>query len=71
MMRKLRDLQNEVEDRASELARKESQINLLDAEREAAVQILIDAEGKCPIEGVRNKNENMRFLWSFGEGDGK
>ena len=45
MMRKLRDLQNEVEDRASELARKESQISLLDAEREAAIQKLRDAEG--------------------------
>ena len=45
MMRKLRDLQNEVEDRASELARKESQISLLDAEREAAIQKLREAEG--------------------------
>ena len=46
MMRKLRDLQNELEDRASELARKEAQINMLDAEREAATKKLRNAEGK-------------------------
>ena len=46
MMRKLRDLQNELEDRASELARKEAQINILDAEREAAIKKLRNAEGK-------------------------
>ena len=51
MMRKLRALQTEVEDKVSALARRESQMKMLEAEKDAALKRLRDAEGTnipCP-----------------------
>lgn len=45
MMRKLRDLQAQVDERSSAVVRKESQMNMLEAEKDAAVKRLRDAEG--------------------------
>ena len=45
MMRKLRDLQAQVDERSSDVIRKESQMNMLEAEKDAAVKRLRDAEG--------------------------
>ena len=47
MMRKLRDLQAQVDERSSDVVRKESQMNMLEAEKDAAVKRLRDAEGTC------------------------
>ena len=46
MMRKLRDLQGKVDERASEVARKESQMHMLEAEKDSAIKRLRDAEGE-------------------------
>lgn len=46
MMRKLRDLQSQVDERASDVARKESQLHMLEAEKESAIKRLRDAEGE-------------------------
>jgi len=46
MMRKLRDLQGQVDERASEVARKESQMHMLEAEKDSAIKRLRDAEGE-------------------------
>ena len=51
MMRKLRALQTEVDDKVSALARRESQMKMLEAEKDAALKRLRDAEGTnipCP-----------------------
>ena len=45
MMRKLRDLQAQVDERSSDVVRKESQMSMLEAEKDAAVKRLRDAEG--------------------------
>ena len=45
MMRKLRDLQTQVDERASDVARKESQLHMLEAEKDSAIKRLRDAEG--------------------------
>lgn len=45
MMRKLRDLQAQVDERSSDVVRKETQMNMLEAEKDAAVKRLRDAEG--------------------------
>ena len=46
MMRKLRDLQTQVDERSSDVARKESQMHMLEAEKESAIKRLRDAEGE-------------------------
>ena len=46
MMRKLRDLQSQVDERASDVARKESQLHMLEAEKESAIKRLRDTEGE-------------------------
>ena len=46
MMRKLRDLQTQVDERSSDVARKESQMHMLEAEKESAIKHLRDAEGE-------------------------
>lgn len=48
MMRKLRDLQAQVDERSSDVVRKETQMNMLEAEKDAAVKRLRDAEGAVP-----------------------
>lgn len=48
MMRKLRDLQAQVDERSSDVVRKETQMNMLEAEKDAAVKRLRDAEGTVP-----------------------
>lgn len=45
MMRKLRDLQGQVDERSSDVVRKESQMNMLEVEKDAALKRLRDAEG--------------------------
>ena len=46
MMQKLRDLQTQVDERSSDVARKESQMHMLEAEKESAIKRLRDAEGE-------------------------
>ena len=46
MMRKLRDLQSQVDERVTEVARKESQLHMLEAEKDSAIKRLRDAEGE-------------------------
>lgn len=45
MMRKLRDLQAQVDERSSDVIRKESQMSMLEVEKDAAVKRLRDTEG--------------------------
>lgn len=49
MMRKLRDLQSQVEERSTDVSRKESQMHMLEAEKDAAVKRLRDGEGISKI----------------------
>lgn len=46
MMRKLRDLQSQVDERSSDVARKESQLHMLEAEKESAIKRLREMEGR-------------------------
>ena len=62
MMRKLRDLQGQVDERASEVARKESQMHMLEAEKDSAIKRLRDAEGEVvnincqtPLVAIRGR----------------
>ena len=49
MMRKLRDLQAQVDERSSDVARKESQMHMLESEKESAIKRLRDAEGEIKL----------------------
>lgn len=57
MMRKLRDLQAQVDERSSDVVRKESQMNMLEAEKDAAVKRLRDAEESHAAEKRQLVNE--------------
>ncbi|XP_073251305.1 uncharacterized protein [Porites lutea] len=57
MMRKLRDLQGQVDERASEVARKESQMHMLEAEKDSAIKRLRDAEESHAAEKRQLVNE--------------
>lgn len=51
MMRKLRDLQSQVDERSSDIARKESQQHMLEAEKESAIKRLREMEGRRYPQG--------------------
>ncbi|XP_068706076.1 myosin-6-like isoform X2 [Montipora foliosa] len=57
MMRKLRDLQSQVDERASDVARKESQLHMLEAEKESAIKRLRDTEESHAAEKRQLVNE--------------
>lgn len=57
MMRKLRTLQTEVDNRVADLAKKESAIRILEDEREAAIRKLRDVEESHALEKKQLVNE--------------
>ena len=65
MMRKLRALQGDLDDRADALARREAQVKMLEAEKDAALKRLRNAEGtrhkKCstPVPRWANQCETL------------
>ncbi|XP_074607901.1 uncharacterized protein LOC141860639 [Acropora palmata] len=57
MMRKLRDLQSQVDERSSDVARKESQLHMLEAEKESAIKRLREMEESFAAEKRQLVNE--------------
>ena len=51
MMRKLRDLQSQVDERSSDVARKESQLHMLEVEKESSIKRLREMEGRKSAQG--------------------
>ncbi|EDO28647.1 predicted protein [Nematostella vectensis] len=49
-MRKLRDLQAQLEERGSELSRRESKILMLEAEKDTAIKRMRDSEGRINVQ---------------------
>lgn len=47
MMRKLRDLQSQLDERSDNLSRKEAKLRMLEAEKDTAIKRLRDAQGDC------------------------
>jgi len=49
MMRKLRDLQSQLDERCNDLSRKEAKLRMLEAEKDTAIKRLQDAQGDWKI----------------------